>query len=123
MASSWIEYEGKQIFCINLSGFKNDEKALDDELTNTIGNVGQGLNNIPIHSALVMVDLRDTSMSRHVQQRISERISETKKYIRKTAVIGLVGIRRVFLDYFARIAGLETVGFDNPESAMIWLVK
>jgi hypothetical protein len=123
MASNWIEYEGKQIFYVDLSGFKSDELALDDELTKTIGNIGQGLNHLPRNSALVLVDLRETTITRRVQQRITERIGSTKKFVHRTAVVGLSGIRRVFLDYFARIAGLETVGFDDPESAKKWLVR
>ncbi len=122
MASNWIEYEGKQIFYVNLSGFKTDEKALEDELSRTVGNIGEGLNKVSLRSALVLVDLRDTSIGRGLQRRIMERISATRKYIRKTAVAGLSGIRRVFLDLFARFAGTETVGFDDPEPAKKWLV-
>ncbi len=123
MAATWIEFEGKQIFYVNLAGFKTDENALETELDQTIGNIGIGWANTPLGTALVLVDLRETNISRKVQRRIMDRIAETRKYIRKTAVVGLSGIRRVFLDLFARSSTVETVGFDDPEAAKRWLVK
>jgi hypothetical protein len=35
----------------------------------------------------------------------------------------MTGIRGAFLEYFARLAGSGTVGFEEPESAKAWLVK
>ncbi len=123
MAAHWIDFEGKRIFYVDMAGFKTNEQALDDELNRTIGNIGEGWENTPLGTALVLVDLRDTNITRGVQRRIMERIKVTQKYIRKTAVVGLSGLRRVFLDLFARSAAVQTVGFEDPDSAKKWLVK
>jgi hypothetical protein len=62
-------------------------------------------------------------MTQQVQKLVSERIADTKKYIKKTAVIGMTGIRGLFLEYFARLAGSDTAGFEEPVAARLWLTK
>jgi len=123
MKSKWIEQLGKRILYIDLSGFGGDDAAVDAELSLSVATIGQEMYTQPLNSILVLVDLRDTSMTRKLQKLITERIADTQKYIRKTAVVGMSGIRGIFLDYFARIAGSDTVGFDNPDSAIEWLSK
>jgi hypothetical protein len=76
----------------------------------------------PLHSVLVLVDLTDTNLTKTSNQLLSERIGDTKKYVLRTAVVGMTGVRGIFLDYFARLAGSETVGFDNVEAATKWLL-
>ncbi len=123
MKSKWIDYQGRRIFYIDLSGFGRDELAFDKELTETVTTVGQEMYAQPLNTILVLVDLRDTNMTREIQKLISERIADTRKYIRKTAVVGMAGIQKIFLDYFARLAGSATVGFGNTEAAMQWLIR
>lgn len=123
MKSKWIDHQGQRIFYIDLSNFLYDQRGFDNELATTVSTIGQEIYSMPLSSALVIVDLRNTFLTRQVQRQISERITDTKKFIRKTAVIGLSGIRGIFLDYFARIAGAATQGFDDPEAAKNWLVQ
>ena len=123
MKSKWIEQLGKRIIYIDLSNFGGNDLAVDTELSETVSTIGQEMYSQPLNSVLVLVDLRNTIITREVQKLISARIADTQKYIRKTAVVGLSGIRGIFLDYFARVAGSDTVGFDNPESAIEWLLK
>jgi hypothetical protein len=61
-------------------------------------------------------------MTQTAQVMLSERITDTRKYILRTAVVGMTGIRKLFLDFFSRLAGSETVSFDDPEAAKQWLV-
>ena len=123
MKSKWIEQLGKRIIYIDLSNFGGNDLAADTELSETVSTIGQEMYSQPLNSVLVLVDLRNTIITREVQKLISARIADTQKYIRKTVVVGLSGIRGIFLDYFARAAGSDTVGFDNPESAIEWLLK
>ncbi len=123
MKSKWTEHQGKQIFYIDLSKCGADDQAVQTELTQLISTVGKEFYAQPLKSILVLVDLRDTIMTRGVQKMITERIEDTRKFIRKTAVVGLTGIRGIFLDYFALMAGSDTVGFSEPEAAMEWLIK
>jgi hypothetical protein len=123
MKSKWVEYLGKRILYIDLANFKENDRDFSAELTETVSTIGQEMYSQPLRSVLVLVDLRGTTLTRDVQQLLSERIADTRKFVYKTAVIGMGGIRGIFLDYFGRLAGSSTAGFDDPESALLWLVK
>jgi hypothetical protein len=116
-----MEFKGKRILYIDLSGFRQDEKGFDEELKQTVGTIGQEMYQAPLRSVPVLVDLRNTVMTQKVQSRLMERITDTRKYVNRTAVIGMTGIRRVFFDFFARLAQSETKPFDTPEAGLDWL--
>jgi CMP-2-keto-3-deoxyoctulosonic acid synthetase len=123
MKSQWITYGGKQILHIDLSNFKEDLKSFEAELTATVSTIGQEMYRQPPHTVLVLVDLRNTAMTSTAQKLLTERIKDTRQYVKKTAVIGMSGIRRVFLDFFSHLAGSDTSAFDDLETAKEWLVK
>jgi hypothetical protein len=122
MKSRWVESGEKRILFIDLSNFIDDINGFEVELNETVATVGQEMYKQPLHSVLVLVDLRNTSMTPTTNKLLSERITDTKKYVLRTAVVGMTGIRKLFLDYFSRLAGSETGSFDDPETAMKWLV-
>jgi len=123
MKSLWINHLGKRILYIDISNFNDNVKALDVELAETVASIGQEMYQQPLHSVLVLVDLRNTSMTQTSNKLLSERIKDTKKYVLKTAVVGMTGIRRTFLDFFARLAESDTGSFETPEAAKEWLVR
>jgi hypothetical protein len=123
MKSKWIQNQGKRILHIDLSNFHTDVRGFEEELDMAVSTIGQELYEQPLHSTLVLVDLTHTHMTETANRLLSERIADTKKYVSKTAVVGMTGIRGIFLDYFARLAGSETVGFEDVASAERWLLK
>ncbi|HNA90549.1 MAG TPA: hypothetical protein PK989_14640 [Anaerolineales bacterium] len=62
-------------------------------------------------------------MTSSIQKIITERITDTRKYVAKTAVLGMTGIRKAFLDYFGRIAMSDTRAFDDFDTAVSWLME
>jgi hypothetical protein len=123
MKSHWLEYRGKRILYIDLSNFGDDIKRFETEITEAVATVGQEMYQMPERSALVLVDLRNTSLTQAANKLLSDRIIDTKKYVLRTAVVGMTGIRKFFLDYFSRLATSDTGSFEEPESAKNWLVK
>lgn len=123
MKSKWVQKQDQRILFIDLSNFRSNHRGFEEELNQTVSTIGQEMYQQPLHSVLVLVDLTNTGMTSETNHLLSERINDTKKYVRKTAVVGMTGIRGIFLDYFARIAGSETVGFDNVEAAEKWLLE
>lgn len=122
MKSKWIEKQEKRILFIDLSDFRNNILGFEEELTLTVSTIGQEMYLQPLHSVLVLVDLTNTSITPEANHLLSERISDTKKYVKRTAVVGMTGLRGIFLDYFARLAGSETVGFEKVDDAVDWLM-
>jgi hypothetical protein len=123
MKSKWILNQDKRILYIDLSNFQDNVRGFEKELDMAVSTIGQELYQQPLHSVLVLVDLTNTHMTETANRMLSERISDTKKFVSRTAVVGMTGIRGIFLDYFARLAGSETVGFEDIESAENWLLK
>jgi hypothetical protein len=123
MKSQWITYNGQRILHMDLSNFKEDLKNFEVELNAAVTTLGQEMYQQPEHSVLVLVDLRNTVMTSPAQKLLTERIKDTRQYVKKTAVVGMTGLRRMYLDFFAHIAGSDTAPFDNQDSAKEWLVK
>ncbi len=123
MKSKWVEFQGRRILFIDLSNFRSDERSFETELDQAVSTIGQEMYQQPLHSVLVLVDLTNTELTNTSNRLMSERIADTKKYVSRTAVVGMTGIRGMFLDYFARLAGSDTAGFDKVEDAKRWLVK
>jgi hypothetical protein len=122
MKSRWVEFSGKRLLYIDAANFRADIKSFDTELTATITTLGSEMYQQPLHSVLVLVDLRNTEMSQHALQILTTRIKDTRAYVKRTAVVGLTGLRRMFLDFFERLAGSDTGSFDEPEAAKQWLI-
>ena len=123
MKSKWIQNQDRRILYIDLSDFHDDIRGFEEELNMSVSTIGQEIYQQPLHSVLVLVNLTNTHMTETTNHLLSERIHDTKKYVLRTAVVGMTGIRGVFLDYFARLAASETVGFEDVESAEKWLVR
>ncbi len=123
MKSQWFSFNGKRILQMDLSNFKEDLKSFETELNAAVTTLGQEMYQQPLHSVLVLVDLRNTAMTSTAQKLLTDRIKDTRQYVRKTAVVGMTGLRRMYLDFFAHIAGSDTAPFDDPDSAKEWLVK
>ena len=123
MKSQWIDHKCKKILYMDLSNFKDDAKAFEAELTEVVATIGQEMYSKPLHSVPVLVDLSNTTMTQAVQKLLIDRIKDTKKYVALTAVVGMTGIRKMFLDFFARLAGSETGSFEETETAKEWLVR
>lgn len=123
MKSKWIQKQDKRILLVDLSNFHEDVRGFTEELDMAIATAGQEMYQQPLHSVLVLVDLTNTHMTETTNRLLSERIADTKKFVSRTAVVGMTGIRGMFLDYFARLAGSETVGFEDVASAEKWLLR
>jgi len=122
MKSRWAEYGDKQILYIDLSNFKDDIKGFEAEITTAIKTLGQRMYEQPSGSVLVLVDLSNTTLSQSANHFLSEAIKDTKKYVKRTAVVGMTGIRKMFLDYFAMLANSDTGSFTDIDSAIKWLL-
>jgi hypothetical protein len=123
MKSQWITYKGQRILQMDLSNFKEDLKRFEEEITDAVRTLGPEMLQQPEHSVLVLVDLRNTMMTTTAQKLLTERIKDTRLHVKRTAVVGMTGLRRMFLDFFAHIANSETAPFNDPESAKEWLIK
>ncbi len=118
MKSKWITHTGKRIFHIDLSDLQTDVDAWRTELDEASAITRQQ----PKNSLLVLTDVRGTVMSSEVVSIAKESSAETTKYVRKTAVIGISGFRKVLIDAVSRFSGQRFAIFEDVEEAKDWLV-
>ena len=74
-------------------------------------------------SVLCISDVRDTVASSEAMAIIKNSAKRTNLYVRKQAVIGVTGVRRVLADAVVRFSGQKLSLFDNLEKAQEWLVS
>ena len=118
MKSEWMTHKGERfIYCdftrfgVDLEGLRAEVEAADIQICLEREN-----------SVLALADLRDTVASRKMVDLFKGSALRTKKHIRKQAVVGVTGIRRLLAGAVARFSRQPMVLFDTVEEARDWLV-
>jgi hypothetical protein len=118
MRSKWIAYKDKKIFYQDFSGLMYDASALKQELTQVQAEVI----NHPKNSLLILSDFRDTNITSEMMPILNASSAMTKDHVRKTAVLGVTGVKRTLADLLTRLTGQQLKYFDTETAAKDWLV-
>jgi hypothetical protein len=119
MKSRWVEHNGQKILIQDFANLFYNAEALKNELAS----VQEIVMSEPENSVLVLSDFTNTEISGDLMGILNQASRATKPYVRKTAVVGVSGIKRTFGDLLSRITGQPLVYFTNEIDAMEWLVK
>lgn len=119
MRSTWIEHKGKKIFYQDFSRLFYNTAAVKAELDDVQKIVGAE----PLNSVLVLSDLRDTNIGGDLLPAMNAASTATKDHVRKTAVLGVTGMKRKLADLLTALTGQPLKYFDDIETAKTWLVE
>jgi hypothetical protein len=119
MKSKWIEYNGKKIFYQDFSNHFFNEKAVIEELRE----VQSVVINQPMNSVLALSNFSNTEITANLMPILNESSSKTKANVRKTAVLGITGVKRTLGDLLSKITGQQLMYFNNELEAKEWLAK
>jgi len=119
MRSQWIEYKDKKIFYQDFSKLFFNSAAVKAELAE----VQEVVKAQPKGSLLVLTDMRDTNVGSDLLPVMNKASAETKAYVRKTAVLGVTGVKRPLADLLTALTGQPLKYFDDIEVAKRWLVE
>lgn len=119
MKSRWIEHEGKQIFFQDFSGLFFKADAVRKELEEVQAEVVKH----PKNSLLILSDFTDTNMTNELMPLLNNASAVTKDHVRKTAVLGVTGIKRTLADMLTRLTGQPLKYFDDKQAALMWLIQ
>jgi hypothetical protein len=119
MKSRWLEHNGQKILYQDFANLFFNIEAVKNELEE----VQEIVLNQPENSLLVISDFTNTEISGGLMSILNQASKTTKPYIRKTAVLGVSGIKRTFGDLLSRITGQPLVYFTNETDALDWLTK
>lgn len=117
MKSKWIEYKGKKIFYQDFSNHFFNDKAVISEL-NEVQNI---ILSQPENSALVLSNFSNTEITSALMPLLNESSKTTKNHVRKTAVVGVAGIKRTLGDLLSKITGQSLMYFSDENEAKEWL--
>jgi hypothetical protein len=119
MRSYWIEYNGKKIFYQDFSKLFFNSAAVKAELEE----VQKIVKAQPLDSVLVLSDFRDTTIGSDLLPLLNAASAATKDHVHKTAVLGVVGIKRKLADLLSALTGQPLKYFDDVEAAKKWLTE
>ena len=119
MRSNWIEHKGKKIFYQDFSQNFFNFAAVKEELDE----VQKIVIDTPLNSVLVLSDFRDTTIAGDLLSAMNAASRATKAHVRKTAVLGVTGVKRQLGDLLTKLTGQPLKYFDNIEAAKNWLVE
>lgn len=119
MRSQWIEHKGKRIFYQDFSQNFYNSAAVKAELDE----VQKIVIAAPPNSVLVLSDLRDTSIGNDLLPAMNAASRATKTHVRKTAVLGVTGVKRQLADLLTKLTGQPLKYFDDMEAAKNWLAE
>jgi hypothetical protein len=117
MRSTWIEHKGKKIFYQDFSRHFYNSAAVRAELEE----VQKVVTSQPRDSVLVLSDFRDTSVGSDLLSSMNAASAATKSYVRRTAVLGVTGMKRKLADLLTALTGQPLKYFDDIELAKDWL--
>lgn len=101
------------------SNFEADQKSLQAE----VNAVDEIICQQPENSVLILVDVRGTTTTLDAVELFKNSSARTTHHVRKVAVLGITGIRKVLLDVVSQYSGQEMTIFDDIEKAKDWLVE
>lgn len=119
MRSTWIEFKGKRIFYQDFSKLFFNSTAVKAELEE----VQKVVKAEPELSVLVLTDMRDTNVGSDLLPTMNAASAATKAHVKKTAVLGVTGMKRKLADLLTALTGQPLKYFDDVESAKAWLVE
>ena len=119
MRSTWMEYKGKKILYQDFSKNFYNTAAVKEELAE----VQTIVMSQPLNSVRVLSDFRDTNVGSDLLSTMNTASTATKTYVKKTAVLGVTGMKRKLADLLTALTGQPLKYFDNMEAAKDWLAE
>lgn len=113
-----MEHGGKEIVYLDYTGFSTANKAdflklLDEAKTFILERT----------DVLLLVDVKNSYADNEMVERLKKDAKEEKGIVKKEAVLGVSGIKGLFLQEVSAFSGLNIQTFDNKNDAIKWLIK
>ena len=113
----WIDYKGKKILLSDLAKTgPADWPEIDSQYE-------ENMKGMPDDSVLALVCVEDAHFDSETIKKFKERAKKDAPYIKKTAVVGITGIKKVVYSSIMRFAGRDGKVFDDREQAKEWLLE
>ena len=121
----WQKHKNKEILVGDYSNIASQEeytKIIKQATVSSIKEIKRKYEN-PNHAVLMLVDIRDSVIGTETLSVFKENAKKIKPFIKKVAVLGIHGVRKILLESVVWFSGLEARPFDSPDEAKDWLVS
>lgn len=116
-----IEHKGIEIIYIDYQNLKKAEE-FEKKVKATVERAKFYREN-DIKDLLVLTDLRGAFIVGEASKYLKESTKLGKPFVKKSAVIGITGAKKVILNIINRFSGYQTKAFDTAEEAKDWLIR
>jgi len=118
MKSSVETYKGKRLFVARYDHMNLEE--LQSEVAEVKAYMGQ---NTITEDMLVLVDTTGTLVSPEVLKLFKEMSVNSSQFKTRTAIVGMSGPRKVFLDIVSKFSKASVMPFEDVDRAREWLIS
>ena len=117
MKSKWINHKGVKIILADYSGCGGELERLKSEVEYASDLTLRE----PPNSVLSLVDVTGTSGTPEIMDFLKSAAAKTKPHVRKMAVVGVQGYKRILLRAVTAFSGQTIYPCDTIEEAKNWL--
>ncbi|MHC1704889.1 MAG: STAS/SEC14 domain-containing protein [Tenuifilaceae bacterium] len=118
---SFIVHNDKEIYFIDYTNLKQEEEFLEAiKSTNAFREKVQASGKKDL---LMLVDVTNSYIYGQVFSEIKRSAKLTQDITRRTAVVGVTGVKKTLLDMMNTFTTLNVKSFDNIQDAKNWLVR
>lgn len=114
---SVLEHKGKKIL------YANHQNCNAEHTINTIKQSEELIINMSNPDLRLLVDIRNCEITGEVIEQFKITAKKIKEYRKKTAVLGIKGVRKVMLIAVNKFSGIGAKAFDDEITAKEWLVE
>ena len=113
-----ITYKDKEILYFDHQGL------IGMEIVNNIKDANKFIMSFKSNELLTLANFKGVFITEEVMKMLkSDEVVETQKKVKKVAVLGIVGIKKIFLNVVNKVIGEKARAFNTEEEAKEWLVK
>lgn len=113
----WITYKGHKILFADYTGLRDHDIVKMMQTANKMIGEADG-------SVLALADFSGTYATEEIVQYLrSEDSKQAAKKLKKNAVVGVTGIKKIFLNMYNMVTGGGAKPFDDLESAKVYLIS
>lgn len=118
---SFIVHNDKEIYFIDYTNLKQEEEFL--EAIKSTNAFREKVKASGKKDLLMLVDVTNSYVYGQVFSEIKRSAKLTQDITRRTAVVGVTGVKKTLLDMMNAFTTLNVKPFDNIEEAKNWLVR
>ena len=113
----WITYKGKELLLDDYSNIMPEQfPPLIEEITNLTFQSGK-------KEILLIVDVTGAFANKEAVSAFSESGKKSKMLLKKTAVVGITGVKKIFRNIVNKLIKLNAKPVSTIEEAKEWLIK